>query len=444
MQPVIIQPFLASTLWTGVSPFVTSSSVAIPISGVVTGPISTEALAASVKPWMMAQNVGTQNSAFRFADAGVYRPDVVKNVRWLLAADTPASAIGNPEAMASGIAAKVADAPKLIVLGDWIPVEIRAAVEERLDELAAIPIDRLDVSVRLANCLMTAGHSFLGSVLGTSHQELLKIRNFGRGAFSELAHVLQDVVAGMGGLPFASIISESITPSPGTVTPGLVPTVAIGRNSLGDGVWVFGGISAEQLAVLKQIPLNHPAPGKFDFLGIKLQGRLVSYVHDHGFTSLGDVLKKGPAEMIKVPHFGRKSLNELRDLLGAVIAKMSALDWSMEQLAASPAPTVPTRKNQDLPGNWIPEDLRGLVVKYQEALDDTSGTSYEHGVVTFKGIELTPWTGKAVMRKWWWSFQPFLTRSRRDLYMTGFRKANLDELTEVLRAVIEKMANKNK
>ncbi|MCX5750309.1 MAG: hypothetical protein NT099_01355 [Candidatus Saganbacteria bacterium] len=320
----------------------------------------------------------------------------------------------------------VAPEQPTFTVGNWVPPDIRDAVVEHWPVLSAVPVDKLDISVRLANCLVAAGVGTVGEALQVSAQDWLKTRGFGRRSLVELCDVLRDTVAGInGGGRFGVQVSSE---------PVGAPSVSMVRDSLGDWSWRFNGISPEQLEFLRQIPFDNPAPGRFYFLDIQVTGRLGIFLFDRQVKTLGEVIDWSIEDLLKTARFGRTSLGHLEVLLSAVVERMNASSWEMAPTAA-PSPPVRPRKNQDLPGNWIPGDIRDAVMGELEALRQIPRTRSDKGVYRIGGVSITAVAGNLLFRKRW-TLEQLIRRSRRELHQTGFKRENIVELGDVLRTLV--------
>ncbi len=326
-------------------------------------------------------------------------------------------------------------------IGDWVPANLRAAVSEHVETLKPIKFESLALSPRLKSCMMYAGHLCLGDVLGISKRDLLKIREFGLHSLNALKVLLQDVVSNIGDYQNGSALTSTKPTLPD-------PIISPYRSSPGPkpreyfpGDWVPDSIKTAVEAhrdLLIQIPFEHLGPRKSNFLGITLPARAGIWAFDAQIGTLGEVLARTTQDYLRAPNFGRKTLNQLGTALEQIVAKLNSMDWVYPAAVEVPSPVAPVRKNQDSPGNWVPADLKEAVLRHSDAIRNISRTYCSKGVTRFDGIRLTSRTGDLLFSKRWGLWQ-VLRRSRRDLYQTGFRKENIDELVAVLGAVIEKV-----
>ena len=78
---------------------------------------------------------------------------------------------------------------------------------------------------------------------------------------------------------------------------------------------------------------------------LELSVRSANCLKNDNIVYIGDLIQKSEAEMLRTPNFGRKSLNEIKEVLAGL-----GLHLGME---------VP---------DWPPEDIEGLAKKYDDHL----------------------------------------------------------------------------
>ena len=76
---------------------------------------------------------------------------------------------------------------------------------------------------------------------------------------------------------------------------------------------------------------------------LELSVRSANCLKNDNIVYIGDLIQKSEAEMLRTPNFGRKSLNEIKEVLAGM-----GLHLGME---------VP---------DWPPEDIEGLAKKYDD------------------------------------------------------------------------------
>ncbi len=75
------------------------------------------------------------------------------------------------------------------------PVELD---EAPINENLYLPVEELDLSVRSANCLQTAGIRYIGELVQRTEEDLLRTKNFGRKSLNEIKQVLGDMGLSLG------------------------------------------------------------------------------------------------------------------------------------------------------------------------------------------------------------------------------------------------------
>jgi len=107
---------------------------------------------------------------------------------------------------APGIAAKIIKDQLTVFIPfedkeEYYPVEEAeeaAMVRPELNPNLYRPVDELELSVRSANCLRTAGIRLIGELVQKSEAELLTTKNFGRKSLAEIKELLADMGLGLG------------------------------------------------------------------------------------------------------------------------------------------------------------------------------------------------------------------------------------------------------
>ncbi len=135
-------------------------------------------------------------------------------------------------------------------------------------------VDQLELSVRTSLCLTNDGIRFVGDFARKSEAELLRIPNFGRKSLNELKDILADI-----GLHLGQDLSDW-------------PPEDIGALSQQAGK-LMGRVDELELSV-----------------------RSANCLKNDGIKYVGELVQKSEAEMLRTPNFGRKSLNEIKELLG--------------------------------------------------------------------------------------------------------------------------------
>lgn len=148
-------------------------------------------------------------------------------------------------------------------------------------------VDKLEFSVRTSLCLANDGVQFVGGFARMSEAELLRIPNFGRKSLNELKEVLAQV-----GLHLGMDLPD----------------------------W-----PPEDIAALAQ--QAEKLLERVDEL--ELSVRSANCLKNDGINYIGELVQKSEAEMLRTPNFGRKSLNEIKELLAAsgLHLGMDLLTW---------------------------------------------------------------------------------------------------------------------
>jgi DNA-directed RNA polymerase subunit alpha len=99
---------------------------------------------------------------------------------------------------ALGLAAKILKEQIQIFIGfdEKVPLdaELEAAAADVLSPNLYRPVEKLELSVRSANCLKNANIRYIGELVQKSEADMLKTKNFGRKSLKEI----KEVLAGMG------------------------------------------------------------------------------------------------------------------------------------------------------------------------------------------------------------------------------------------------------
>ena len=131
-------------------------------------------------------------------------------------------------------------------------------------------VDGLELSVRTANCLKNDNIVYIGDLVQKAETEMLRTPNFGRKSLNEIKGVLAQM-----GLHL------------GMEIPGWPPK------------------NLEQLSkcLIKKVD------------GLELSVRTANCLKNDNIVYIGDLVQKAETEMLRTPNFGRKSLNEIKEVL---------------------------------------------------------------------------------------------------------------------------------
>ncbi|WP_410052228.1 DNA-directed RNA polymerase subunit alpha C-terminal domain-containing protein [Bradyrhizobium sp. SZCCHNS30582] len=136
-------------------------------------------------------------------------------------------------------------------------------------------IEQIELSVRTYMCFKNEGIRFIGEFAQKSEAELLRIPNFGRKSLNELKEVLAQV-----GLHLGQDLPDWPPPD----------------------IEVLSQQAAKLLERADEFELSV---------------RSASCLKNAGINYVGELVQKSEIEMLRTPNFGRKSLNEIKELLAA-------------------------------------------------------------------------------------------------------------------------------
>jgi hypothetical protein len=167
------------------------------------------------------------------------------------------------------------------------PVGIPAAVQLLRD------VEQLVISVRTYNCLKNDGIRYIGELVQKSEDELLHTPNFGRKSLNEIKEVLAEIGLGLG-----------------QVLPDWPP----------ENLELFS---------LKTAKLFE----RFDEL--ELSVRSANCLKNDGIHYVGELVQRSEAEMLRTPNFGRKSLNEIKEIIAqsGLHLGMDLTNWPVAALS---------------------------------------------------------------------------------------------------------------
>jgi hypothetical protein len=134
-------------------------------------------------------------------------------------------------------------------------------------------VDHLELSVRTSLCLRNDDVRVIGDFARKSEVELLRIPNFGRKSLNELKEVLAEI-----GLHL------------GQDLPNWPPED-------------IDSLSQQAAKLLDRVD------------ELELSVRSANCLRNDGINYIGELVQKSEAEMLRTPNFGRKSLNEIKEVL---------------------------------------------------------------------------------------------------------------------------------
>lgn len=128
----------------------------------------------------------------------------------------------------------------------------------------------------------------------------------------------------------------------GTLTPEMA--VALAARIVQDQLQLFISfqeVEEEKKEVLEELPFDHNLLRKVDELELSVRSQ--NCLKNDNIVYIGDLVCKTEAEMLKTPNFGRKSLNEIKEVLASL-----GVRFGMEV------------------SNWPPENIEELAKRYEE------------------------------------------------------------------------------
>lgn len=128
----------------------------------------------------------------------------------------------------------------------------------------------------------------------------------------------------------------------GTITPEMA--VALAARIIQDQLQLFISfqeVEEEKGVVLEELPFDRNLLRKVDELELSVRSQ--NCLKNDNIVYIGDLVCKTEAEMLKTPNFGRKSLNEIKEVLAS----------------------MGVRFGMEIP-NWPPENIEELAKKYEE------------------------------------------------------------------------------
>jgi hypothetical protein len=156
-------------------------------------------------------------------------------------------------------------------------------------------VDQLELSVRTSLCLKNENIRFIGELVQKSEAEMLRVPNFGRKSLNELKEVLAQI-----GLHFDKPVPA----------------------------WPPENIEN----------LSRQATRLFDRVDdLVLSVRSFNCLKNDGISYIGELVQKSEAEMLRISNFGRKSLNEIREVLAqdGLEFGMDLSKWPLAELGGS-------------------------------------------------------------------------------------------------------------
>jgi hypothetical protein len=135
-------------------------------------------------------------------------------------------------------------------------------------------VDELELSIRSSNCLKNENVIYIGDLVQETEVEILRGPNFGRKSLNEIKEVLAQL-----GLHLGMYIPD------------------------------WPPITHEAFAPFSETPFVRKVQE------LELSVRTANCLKNDNIVYIGDLVQKTEAEMLRTPNFGRKSLNEIKEVL---------------------------------------------------------------------------------------------------------------------------------
>jgi DNA-directed RNA polymerase alpha subunit len=160
---------------------------------------------------------------------------------------------------------------------NWPPADLDRLAVQAAPMLRRV--DDLELSVRTINCLRNEGFFYLGELVQKSEAELLRMSNFGRKSLNEIKEVLAKLDLHLG----MELRGWRSNPNEARSVHAQTPV---------------------ETRVLLQIVDE-----------LEFSVRTAICLRNDNIVYIGQLIQKSEAEMLRTPNFGRKSLNEVKEVL---------------------------------------------------------------------------------------------------------------------------------
>jgi len=130
--------------------------------------------------------------------------------------------------------------------------------------------------------------------------------------------------------------------------------------------------------------MNNNLNIKIDELEISIS--VMSGLKTNGINTIGDLVKLTESEFLRTPNFGRKSLNEIREVLSGMSLKLGMTELKLGMTEKEPGKDIP----KNLPNLWkefnmdIISKSREAVEKSLKHITDKEEATYDEMVTAFK------------------------------------------------------------
>ncbi|CAE7261493.1 rpoA, partial [Symbiodinium sp. CCMP2456] len=152
--------------------------------------------------------------------------------------------------------------------------------QDRMSQVLSIPVTDFELSVRSRNCLQRMGVMTLGDLTETTEQELLSSKNFGETSLIEIREMLNSK-----GLELGQFAHQKREQEP--------------------------SFRAEDMSPDERALLDRPISD------LSLSVRARKCMVRLGLTTVGELLRRTPDDLLECKNFGVTSLNEVREKLTA-------------------------------------------------------------------------------------------------------------------------------
>jgi DNA-directed RNA polymerase alpha subunit len=153
----------------------------------------------------------------------------------------------------------------------WPPVDLIRLAKQIAPFLQRV--DDLELSVRTTNCLRNDDVFYIGELVQKSEAEMLRMPNFGRRSLNEIKEVLAQM-----GLHLGMDVHN----------------------------WRSNDLVTRSARVQDLVQIVDD---------LELSVRTANCLRNDNVTYIGQLVQKSEAEMLRTPNFGRKSLNEIKEVL---------------------------------------------------------------------------------------------------------------------------------
>lgn len=196
-------------------------------------------------------------------------------------------------------------------------------------------IINLDLSVRSMNCLKNENIIYIGDLVKYTESDLSRTPNFGHKSLKEIIELLSSMELALG-MEIAEWPPENIEE--------LSRSVNNGQYNL-----ILSPPVVEEELDKETIVTNYTEMGLFkkvELLGLSV--RASNCLQELGVNYVGDLILKREGELLKLPNFGRKTLNELKNSLSEMNLR---LGMELRYWPLSDVEEIATQYNNDLAKN---------------------------------------------------------------------------------------------